>query len=287
MDGALTTVSGKGGNGKSWLMLAATDAVATGRDLAGIACKQGPAIYIDGEMGRDQCLDRIRGARIGGGCVLYDATGLDLSQAADQQWLRAIVEEHIDPEVGGLVGIDSLRRLTASRRENDSDDMAPVMSFLAILARQTGAGILLLHHEGHQGGRARGSSAIVDQSDAMFSLAKLPKDKDPSGTIRRLTCRGEGGKMRMGPEPEDIYFVIAENGGIEAVGAPDSNPKKSEYKRAIPLVLPKKTKKAAAEACETTADNTVWQAAWSELEAAGTLAKDAAGQWTANGEPAI
>lgn len=283
MGGALTIIAGQAAAGKSWLYLALAHGVSTGETVAGIKCKQGPAILVDAEMGAQQFVERIRGSGLGERCHLYTAGGLDLSRPDDQEWLRSTIKEHIDPEEGGFVGIDSLRRLTPSKRENESDDMAPVIVFLGDLARETNAGILLLHHKGHAAGHARGSSSIIDQADAMLSFDRVPGNEE----LRKLSCRGEGGKMRMAREPDDRYLRIPENGGIALADKPET--KGAQYRELILAALPQKTKSAAAESSGTNDGNKVWQAAWKKLLKDGLIKQDPASkEWvrTAAGDDA-
>src|SRR5206468_41010 len=102
----------------------------------------------------------------------FDAQGLDLSGGAALAELRDLIEA-----IGAkLVILDSLRRLVPSRAENESDDMAPVMTALADLARTTQVAIVLIHHKGDSEKYYRGSTAIKDQSDAMFALMRANDD---------------------------------------------------------------------------------------------------------------
>ena len=100
--------------------------VSHGGVAAGFQCTRGVALYVDAEMGREMFIDqRMRPAGMTAESFhLLDAMGLDLSRDDDLAWLAQEIED-----VGAnLVVLDSLRRLTPSKRENDSDDMSPVVS---------------------------------------------------------------------------------------------------------------------------------------------------------------
>jgi hypothetical protein len=196
--------------------------------------------------------------------------GLDLSLPSDQAWFESVIRAHIDRAVGGFVGIDSLRRLTASKRENESDDMGPVLVFLATLARHTNAAILLIHHMGHEGRRARGSSVILDQSDGVFTFTRARDSEDD--TIRQVSARGDGTKApRYAKPPSDIFLRLDEDGGVLPADAPHTVSKTATYEHTIYTALPAKTKTAIASACGTTHSNTTWRAAWSSLLESGAV----------------
>jgi hypothetical protein len=107
-------------------------------------------------------------------------------------------------ENAALVVLDSLRTLAPDAKENDSDDMAPVVLAAKSLARNTGAAVLLLHHRGHDTMRDfRGSTAIQDVADLLFVLERV--DGDPEARWRRrLRCA----KCRIAAEPEDRWLAI-------------------------------------------------------------------------------
>ncbi|MGK3946495.1 AAA family ATPase, partial [Streptomyces caeruleatus] len=50
-----------------------------------------------------------------------------------------------------FVVLDSLRRLAGNARENESDEMAPIVARLGELARRLHVGVLVLHHASRAG----------------------------------------------------------------------------------------------------------------------------------------
>jgi hypothetical protein len=273
-DGTLTILSGESGSGKSWVAQALCTGVARGGTLGGLECVQGRALYADGEMGPAMFVDqRLRPAGIETPEFAYlDMMGLDVSAPADLEWLRS----EIAAEAADLVVIDSLRRLAPSKPENDSDAMAPVVSSLAKLARDTRAAVLLLHHKGDGEKLFRGSTAIRDQCDALLGLVR-----DDESSTRRLTVRG-GGKMRYSVEPPDRYLAVSPlDGGIVATAPSEPKAMRTEARSlladAIRGALPAETRSAVAMAVGRQPEDRAFRAAWSALEEADEIAHNGSG----------
>lgn len=270
-DGTLTIVSGESGAGKSWLAQALCTGVARGQAVAGLPCAKGTALYFDAEMGPTMFADqRLRPTGVTAAPFKYiDAMGLDLSRPDDLAYLRG----RIEATCAKLVVIDSLRRLTPSKSENESDDMAPVVAALAKLARDTKTAIVLVHHKGDGEKFFRGSTAIKDQADALFALLRDPDDENAP---RRFRCRGGKGKMRYAPEPPDVYLTISpEAGGVAASDPPEGVgplvPAREAVAAAILAALPAATKKEIADKVGRSPDNKTFRDAWSDLRAAHEL----------------
>jgi hypothetical protein len=204
-------------------------------------------LYIDAEMGPRMFVDqrlRLTGVKTAE-FELIDAMGLDVSKPNDLSWVQGQIER----TAANLVVIDSLRRLTPSKSENESDDMAPTVAAVAKLARDTGAAIVLIHHEGDSEKFFRGSSAIRDQADALFALLRDPDDEDAP---RRLRCRGGKGNLRSAPEPPDVYLDISpEEGGVKGSDPPEDPgpvvPVREAVAALIEAGMSVKYKKEAAE----------------------------------------
>jgi hypothetical protein len=206
-DGALTILCGRSGCGKSWVGMALLRGVHLGRPVAGMACERGRALYVDGEMGTRIAADRHRAAGLTGEEFAYlDCTGLNLGDQAGADALAERIREHR----ATLVVIDSLRRLTPGCKENDSDQMAFVIGALAVVARETGCAIVLLHHQGYgeDAHASRGSSAILDQADALLLLTAAE-----DGTLTLSASASKGCKYRFGEVPHDRYFRLDLDGG--------------------------------------------------------------------------
>lgn len=108
-----------------------------------------------------------------------------------------------------MVVIDTMRAVFDGE-ENDSGEVARALNPLSRVAHETGAAILMTHHEGKNpdGGASRGfrgSSAIGAIAEA---LCRLTARAD--GETLQLTC----GKMRVAALPEPLYFRISEGPSI-------------------------------------------------------------------------
>jgi hypothetical protein len=204
---------------KSWLMMLSAAAAHSGTGpVAGYRTTNGPALYLDAEMG-----PRVLGRR-------FQLAGLppDAFHVADGFRLRlpqskAKIAALIRATGARLVVMDSLRRLAPGAREDKSDDMSPIMACLAELSRDLDVAIVLIHHRSTKEGAAetRGSSAIEDQADIVLAFERA-KD-DPDERRRRLRTV----KFRPDEEPaptwvrigEGFLFRIEEAEPFEADGA--------------------------------------------------------------------
>lgn len=211
--GTLAVVAGKGGAGKTWIMHEAADAVQRGRTRAGLRGTAGRAMIIDAEMGSWLTVDRFASQGYSTDITVFDAQGLDLSQPEARELVWGAMAE-VRPT---FVGIDSLKALTPSAKENDSDDMGPVVNWLRVAVNKLDAAGLLVHHAGWKEDRTRGSSAIKDRVDAVWYLGAAEEPGDP----QRLSCHGADLKApRWSRPPDDMWMRLRPAGGFETTDRP-------------------------------------------------------------------
>lgn len=209
VDGQVTMIAGRRGESKSWLGLVACAAVQA--ELGDpFSARAGRAVYLDAEMG----------ARMMGRRFVTLGLGPDSFVVADGMGLRlpddiGVVKDIVQQVGANLIVLDSLRRLTPGKRENDSDDMAPVMAALGELSRDTDCAVLLIHHRSTSinAKDSRGSSAIEDQVDNVFVLEKAQGGPE-SRTRRRLRCV----KMRDDAEPASVWLNFKIVAGFMTMG---------------------------------------------------------------------
>ena len=187
--GSVTVLVGKHSAGKSMLALAwgtcCHRADGEDREVAGIRCEHATTLYLDSENGPLLMGRRFRDAGIpaDGLVMAVPRAGFRLHQHLTD--LRQLIKT----TGAKLVVLDALRRLAPGARENESEDMAPLLAGLAEIARELEVAIVVLHHRSTKPGAAtmRGSSAIEDQADIVVSLERR-------GDRRKLTAK----KFRLG-----------------------------------------------------------------------------------------
>jgi hypothetical protein len=130
----------------------------------------------------------------------------DLAKHEPVTWLTRVVNLHALDSVGAfidylggdppaLIVFDTLARNIVGVEENSARDMGQVIDHLDLIRRHTGACVLLVHHSGLAGGRARGSTALFGSIDT--ELEVVP-DED------RATLKVT--KQKDGAEPNPRHF---------------------------------------------------------------------------------
>jgi hypothetical protein len=225
-DGFLTTATGRGGEGKSWLALALACGVARGEPAAGIPCARGRAVIFDAENGPKLTIRRFRAAAVSADLHVQpvDAGGLRIT--TDLAWFRKVIEG----QRANLAVFDSLRVLSSGTKENDSDALEPIITALKQLAREAGTAIVLIHHRGKaEGSEYRGTSVILDQTDLLFTLGRVPGD--PEGRHRRKLATV---KCRIDEEPRPRWVAIEADRAQGLVYVNEAEPYEEQEERERP-----------------------------------------------------
>lgn len=84
-----------------------------------------------------------------------------------------------------LIVVDTLNRVLAGKDENSSIDMGKFIRVVASLQEQTGAHILIVHHEPNEGGRMRGHSSWLGACDTTLRVKKKAGPDTPLVSTRQ------------------------------------------------------------------------------------------------------
>jgi hypothetical protein len=179
-----TLMSADSGVGKSWLAMALGLAVAGGDEkFLGLPVKKhGRVIYVDEENSADLVLQRL------------NALGMDERHKPNLDYLwyagvdlvnepQKLLEEALDSEPA-LIILDSFSRIALGADENSNTDMTLLLrKGIVPLARESGAGVLLLHHTSKEGTKERGASAIRAAVDQSISVIPATQDGKETGVL--------------------------------------------------------------------------------------------------------
>lgn len=203
---AVILLFGRGGMGKTTLLMQIFGAVSKGLDLFGIRTSKRPVIYVDYENSLPVLAERCRNIDTSG--ILF----LD-SSCKPPQLDRPERREYLDllkAHPGAVLIFDTLKS-SHSGDENDSQAMSVVMGFLRDL-RDAGATLIILHHTPKGNARQyKGSGAIFDLCDHVLALYPVKKPGDESEVVddddADLTYRfGTSQKTRY--EPARMFLTF-------------------------------------------------------------------------------
>ncbi|MBZ0156277.1 MAG: AAA family ATPase [Alphaproteobacteria bacterium] len=217
---SITLLHGRGGIGKTWVCLVLADSISRGIPFMGLDTQKMSVVFIDFENSLPVLVDRIR--KIGADDVLFWHNANEEMKPPKLDSLDAEAYKHLPK--GSLLVFDTLRA-SQSKDENNSQDMAVIMSKLKDL-RDMDFTILLLHHTPKGNDRTyKGSTAILDLADHVLSLHKVKKgnpeggeveDEDDQECLYRL-----GTKDKTRYEPFHVFMAFDKERGFVKAEDPD------------------------------------------------------------------
>lgn len=218
--GELSVIYGDSAAGKSFLAVDMCYHIALGRRWNGRRINQAPVLYVslEGVQGFRRRMSAARGA-IGNPGKWFSRLKPDVALDASEEGhkgMGAVVRayQHLMRETGsprgGVIVIDTLARAIAGDDENETKTMTAFVKRCGMLAKATGAAVLLVHHTNKQG-VIRGSGALFAAADCVIRVERNKVDKD----LRRAT----GEKVKDGRDGFelvrfDLHQVVLHRGAM-------------------------------------------------------------------------
>jgi archaellum biogenesis ATPase FlaH len=233
---SITILFGKGGIGKTWLVMDIARCIGSGIDYLGYKAQQAPVIFIDFE--NPITVLNTRTQRLGEAKdVHFWRMGNELKPPMldSSEW-----EQYKELPKGAVLVFDTLRA-SQSGDENQSKDMAKVMNRMKEL-RDLGFTVILLHHTAKNTDNvSKGSTAIVDLADHILGLTRVRQKEDGQDTVVDDGAEGFdtdmvyyfGNYQKTRFEPHGIHLTLNPDRGFEL--APD--PEEETLKRIHQLLL--------------------------------------------------
>jgi hypothetical protein len=166
--GAIGMLYGQSGSGKSFVGVDWACSIATGKHWHDIPVKRGAVVILAGEGfgGLDRRLAawniKYPAANLADAHLFVTRRTVPFDETAKEIILAAIKDSGTTPT---LIEIDTINRHLVGD-ENSAKDAADFIRVCGEIQSEIGAAILLIHHEGVQSGRARGSTAFRASMDS-------------------------------------------------------------------------------------------------------------------------
>lgn len=215
---SITLLHGRGGIGKTWITLTLAHAVSQGLPFMGLDTVKLNVVFIDYENSFPVLVERVKKIQASNVLYWHNTNEVRPPKLDMEEW-----ELYKRLPIGLLI-YDTLRA-SQTKDENDSRQMAFVMSRLKEL-RDVGFTILLLHHTPKGNDQTyKGSTAILDLADHVLSLHKVRKgsleetdDEESENVYYRF-----GTKHKTRYEPFHIFLEFQKEHGFVIAQDPDTS----------------------------------------------------------------
>ena len=200
---SLAWLSGKPGDGKSFIAIDIAYSVATGTPWQGHDVQQGTVLYIAAEgatglsIRANAWMEANQPHQHPDIIYLPLTVNLTTPEQTDTQALAQALKE-LQPT---LVIIDTQARVTVGAEENSSKDMGRFVDAIETLRTNNPATYLIVHHTPRNGDNLRGSTALEGAADTVLHSLK-------EGELLTLTCK----KQKNAPEAPQLVMALTPTG---------------------------------------------------------------------------
>lgn len=204
-----TALIGAPGVGKSGVVLDMAACICTGQPWMGRRTLRQPVLYLPGE-GLSGAVQRIKAWEsahdIDLGTDLLVGDSVIQVGASKEAW-AAVIQKMMEYRVG-LIIIDTFARASVGLEENSATDVGKAIARFDMVRKQTGAGLLVVHHTKKDGGSARGSSALNGALDTELTLRQgswWDSEDEPPGRVLEMIAS----KQKNAPELSEPMPLLA------------------------------------------------------------------------------
>lgn len=239
----IALIYGPPGCGKSFLTMAWSLCIATGKQWLGHPVLQGPVAYIAGE-GSFGIGPRLKAWKTfhdfsGNSGVQWFDESLALQDAGNfKELMTAFEEDFEEPPV--LVVIDTLSRCSGGADENSNTDMAKVIAAADVLQQRFHCTVLIVHHAGKDRDRGpRGASSLTGNTETILEVA-------PTNEGCRVVCYKQKDAPKFDPISLKLLQVQygpeeADNSAVLIMGEEKAQPKMKQSESVMLAALAGKT----------------------------------------------